>query len=63
MCVYMDMLAAIRGFSVASQISWQPHGAPAVKQVVMNDSLNLDSPGKMGEIVAFWGKSLHFTLY
>lgn len=63
MCVYTDTLAAIRGFSVASQISWQPHGAPAVKQVVINNSFNLDSPGKVGEIVAFWGNSLHFTLY
>lgn len=28
-----------RGFSVASQISWQPHGAAAVKRVVINKIL------------------------
>lgn len=28
-----------RGFSVASQISWQPHGAPAVKRAVIDNSL------------------------
>lgn len=46
-CVNTDTLTAIRApatihteaFQFASQISWQPHGAHAAKQVVMNNDL------------------------
>lgn len=52
MCIYMDTLTAIRAptaiHTEAFQISWQPHGATAVKRVVIHNSL-IDSNQNRGK--------------